>query len=123
MREGYSSNDTTTYCIRTTLQTGYYIPRPFLHQLWKSGCKEKVLGIKLSLWFRQVYYLFVCVALICFVLYLTKIFLSKMCILHCLVPLNSVVLGVVIYLFKFFCVFLNLVLFRYPGVNHIYIFV
>ena len=29
-------------------------------------------------------------ALICFVLYLTKIFLSKMCILHCLVLLNSV---------------------------------
>ena len=39
--------------------------------------------IKLSLWFRQVYYLFVSVALICFVLYLRKIFLSKICILHC----------------------------------------
>ena len=30
------------------------------------------------------------VALSCFVLYLTKIFLSKICILHCLVLLNSV---------------------------------
>ena len=33
---------------------------------------------------------FVSVALICSVLYLTKIVLSKMCTLHCLVPLNSV---------------------------------
>ena len=34
--------------------------------------------------------LHIIVALICFVLYLRKIILSKMCILHCLVPLNSV---------------------------------
>ena len=35
-------------------------------------------------------YLFVSVAFICFVLYLRKIILSKICILHCLVPLNIV---------------------------------
>ena len=47
----------------------------------------------------------VSVDLICFVLYLTKIFLSKMCILHCLVPLNSV-------LFKP-CLFRNVYMFKY----------
>ena len=46
--------------------------------------------IKLPLRFTYVYYLFVSVALICFVVFLRKIFLSKMCILHCRVPLNSV---------------------------------
>ena len=38
----------------------------------------------------KVFYVFVSVALICFVLYLRKIFLSKICLLHCLVLLNSV---------------------------------
>ena len=38
-----------------------------------------------------VFYLFVSVALICFVLYLGNIVLSKMCILYCLVSLNSVI--------------------------------
>ena len=37
-----------------------------------------------------VYYLFVSVALICFLIYLRKIILSKICILHCLVTINSV---------------------------------
>ena len=37
-------------------------------------------------------YLFVSVALICFVLYLRKIVLSNICILYCLVPLNSILL-------------------------------
>ena len=40
-----------------------------------------------QLWFRYVYYLFVSVALICFVFYLRKIILWYICILHCLVPL------------------------------------
>ena len=35
-------------------------------------------------------YLFVSVALICFVLNLTKIILLNICILHCLVLLNSI---------------------------------
>ena len=38
----------------------------------------------------RVYYLFVSVALICFVLYLTRIILSKICISNCFVLLNSV---------------------------------
>ena len=42
-----------------------------------------------------VYYLFVSVALSCFVLYLTKIILLKICILHCLVLLNSILLNLV----------------------------
>ena len=44
-----------------------------------------------NLFLTVIYYLFVSVALICFVLYLTEIFLSKICILHCLVLLNIVV--------------------------------
>ena len=58
-----------------------------------------LLYIKLSLRLRQVYYLFVFVALICFVL--TKIFLSKIFILHCLVLLNSVLLKPC--LFRYIC--------------------
>ena len=46
--------------------------------------------IKLHLRLSYVYYLFVSVALICFVLYLTKIILSKIWLLHCLVLLNSI---------------------------------
>ena len=37
-----------------------------------------------------MFHLFVSLALICFVLYLRKIILSKICILYCLVPLNSI---------------------------------
>ena len=37
-----------------------------------------------------VFVLYVSVALICLVLYLKKIFLSKICILYCLVLLNSI---------------------------------
>ena len=40
--------------------------------------------------FIPVTYLFVSVALVCLVLHLKKIILSKMCILYCLVLLNSV---------------------------------
>ena len=46
--------------------------------------------IKLPLRFRQVFYLFVSVALFSFVIYLRKIILLKICILYCLVSLNIV---------------------------------
>ena len=49
----------------------------------KSKLQKQYTYLKV-IYLSQPYYLFVSVALICFVLYLTKIFLSKMCILHCL---------------------------------------
>ena len=49
-----------------------------------------LISIKLPLQLRWVIYLFVFVALIFLVLYLKNTILSKMCILYCLVLLNSI---------------------------------
>ena len=50
-----------------------------------------------------VYYLLVSVALICFVLYLRKILSLKMCILYCLVPLNSILFKPCLFRFTLEC--------------------